>query len=140
MIIVDTSYWLALANKNDQYHDLVVSKTKSIDEALITTWPVLTETCHLLLNRIGVKAQIKFVQNVTLVCDIFKLQDKHLHECAVLMLKYKDLPMDLTDASLFVLAENLGEGKILSTDKRDFDVYRFKNHSPFTNLLFDNPQ
>lgn len=44
--------------------------------------------------------------------------------------------MDLTDASLVVLAESLGEGKIISTDQRDFDVYRWKNHKPLINLLF----
>lgn len=44
--------------------------------------------------------------------------------------------MDLTDTSLIVLAESLGGGKIISTDQRDFDVYRWKNHKPFINLLF----
>ena len=138
MIIVDTSYWLALANKNDQYHELVLNKTQNINDTLITTWPVITETCHMLLRRLGVNAQIKFIQNITSVCDVFELQKKHLNHCAALMLKYKDLPMDLTDASLVVLAEELNEGKILSTDKRDFDIYRFKNHNPFSNLLFNN--
>ena len=52
-----------------------------------------------------------------------------------LMNRYRDLPMDLADASLVILAEELGEGRILSTDLRDFDGYRWKNTRPFTNLL-----
>jgi predicted nucleic acid-binding protein len=51
------------------------------------------------------------------------------------MQKYRDLPMDLADASLVILAEELGSGRILSTDARDFRTYRFKNRKPFKNLL-----
>jgi predicted nucleic acid-binding protein len=43
--------------------------------------------------------------------------------------------MDLADASLVILADELGHGRILSTDQRDFNTYRWKNHEPFENLL-----
>jgi predicted nucleic acid-binding protein len=43
---------------------------------------------------------------------------------AELMAKYADLPMDFADASLVLLAEHLGHGRILSTDVRDFRTYR----------------
>lgn len=43
--------------------------------------------------------------------------------------------MDLADASLVILAEHLGHGRIVSTDQRDFNAYRWKNHHPFHNLL-----
>jgi hypothetical protein len=46
-----------------------------------------------------------------------------------------DLPMDFADASLVLLAEHLGHGRILSTDRRDFHTYRWKNTQPFSNLL-----
>lgn len=52
------------------------------------------------------------------------------------MRQYANLPMDFADASLVVLAETLGHGRILSTDRRDFDIYRWRNQHPFTNLLF----
>ena len=136
MIIADTSYWLALANRRDQYHQLVINRTRSINEPLITTWPVLTETCHLLLHRLGVDAQIKFIRQVGQFTGLFEPNEMHIQKCATLMHQYRNLPMDLTDASLVVLAEALGEGKILSTDQRDFNVYRWKNKHPFTNLLF----
>jgi predicted nucleic acid-binding protein len=51
------------------------------------------------------------------------------------MQKYADLPMDLAVASLVILAEELGHGRKLSTDQRDFKTYRWKNHKPFQNLL-----
>ena len=49
--------------------------------------------------------------------------------------KYAELPMDLADASLVVAATHLGEGRILSTDERDFNAYRWKDTEPFKNLL-----
>jgi predicted nucleic acid-binding protein len=34
-----------------------------------------------------------------------------------------------------ILAEELGEGRILSVDDRDFNAYRWKNTKPFQNLF-----
>ena len=46
--------------------------------------------------------------------------------------------MDLADASLVVAANDLGDGRILSTDRRDFGTYRWKERQPFQNLLVDS--
>ena len=54
------------------------------------------------------------------------------------MKKYQNLTMDLADASLVILAEESKSGKILSTDRRDFGVYRWKHRKPFENILLDN--
>jgi len=35
-----------------------------------------------------------------------------------------------------VLAEHLGDGRIVSTDARDFYSYRWKDHHPFHNVLW----
>jgi len=56
---------------------------------------------------------------------------------ALLMHQYADLPMDLADASLILLAEYLGHGRIVSSDRRDFNTYRWKNHHPVVNLVED---
>jgi hypothetical protein len=56
-----------------------------------------------------------------------------------LMHRYRDLPIDLADASLLILAEEPGEGRILSADLRDFQGYCWKNMQPFVNMLCDPP-
>ena len=48
--------------------------------------------------------------------------------------------MDLATASLVILAEELGSGRILFSDLRDFKTYRWKNHKPFQNLLLPDVQ
>jgi predicted nucleic acid-binding protein len=66
---------------------------------------------------------------------LFDLAPNHLPRILELMEKYRDLPMDLADASLVVCAEAIGDGRILSTDRRDFGAYRWKERKPFKNLM-----
>ncbi|SDW05813.1 type II toxin-antitoxin system VapC family toxin [Thiocapsa roseopersicina] len=136
MIIADTGFWLALANRRDRWHQAATAWLTQSPEGLITTWPVATETCHLLLNRVGEQAQQAFIHSLRDgAADLFAIDCSHLPRLAELMQQYSDLPMDLADASLIVLAEALGHGRILSTDERDFHTYRWKRHEPFDNQL-----
>ena len=135
MVLADTGYWLALANARDRWHQAAVSVTRQLDEHLVVTWPVVTETCHLLLSRLGVQAELRFIEQVSTNVEIHELGQEHLGAIRVLMEKYADLPMDLADASLVIAATELGEGRILSTDQRDFNAYRWKDVEPFHNLL-----
>lgn len=136
MIIADTGFWLALANRRDRYHDAAKKALERIREPLVTTWPVMTETCHLLAARLGVPSEVTFVERARAgAFEIFALETSHLERVHELMKKYQTLPMDLADASLVILAEELGSGRILSTDGRDFKSYRWKNRKPFSNLL-----
>ncbi|WP_311774259.1 MULTISPECIES: VapC toxin family PIN domain ribonuclease [unclassified Nostoc] len=103
----------------------------------MTTWSVVTETCYLLLTRKGVDAEIIFLNSLQQeLFTIFNLELHHTARIIELMKKYADLPMDLADASLVILAEHLGHGRIFSVDQRDFNTYRWKQSYPFENLLF----
>jgi predicted nucleic acid-binding protein len=136
VIIADTGFWLAVANRRDHYHRSATMALRALREPLVTTWPVMTETCHLLMARLGVDAELAFMRSAqTNAFQIFSLTEIHLERMSALMEQYRQLPMDLADASLVALAEELGSGRILSTDQRDFGVYRWKNHKPFRNLL-----
>lgn len=138
MIIADTGFFFALANRNDRYHQAALLSLEAIEEPLITTYPVITETCYLLLSTGGSFAQCSFLRNVvTGAAEIFHLQENHLIQIIALIETYADLPMDLADASLVVLAEHLGHGRILTSDRRDFNVYRWQNNQPFENLLLN---
>ena len=136
MILADTGFWLALANRRDTHHTRAVQVLKEVNETLVTTWPVMTETCHLLLSRLGPVAVSTFMRSFEKgAFEVLGLRQQDATRLGQLMLKYQDLPMDLADASLVLMAEHLGDGRILSTDQRDFHTYRWKNHEPFQNLL-----
>ena len=138
MIIADTGFFLALFNANDRYHQQALSALDRIHEPLVTTHPVISETCYLLVARGGgIQQECNFLIDVAeQAFQVFDLQLIHFQRMAFLIQQYADLPMDYADASLVVLAETLHHGKILTTDRRDFAVYRWDDVNLFENLLF----
>jgi len=139
LIIVDTGVWVGLADRRDQYHAACRKFFLHNRERLITTFPVLVETVHLLYRHIGVPMTLAWLDTVLAHgVQVFALQENHLVRMSELMRQYADLPMDLADASLVLLAEHQGDGRIVSTDERDFHAYRWKNQHPFRNLLWEN--
>jgi predicted nucleic acid-binding protein len=137
MVITDTGFWLALANKRDDMHQQAkVRFSEFKQEGFITTWCVITETCYLLQQRVGIDAPKALLSKVSIgALQVFDLTQVHCPRVIRLMEQYRNLPMDLADASLVILAEHLGHGRILSVDQRDFNTYRWKNTQPFQNLL-----
>jgi len=136
LLIADSGFFYALADRRDRHHERAKTVLQAIDETLITTWPVLTETTHLLNARLSPAVAARFLGNIADgFCAVHAIDPALIGRISDLMVKYADLPMDLADASLLLLAEHLGAGRILSTDRRDFQTYRFKNQQPFRNLL-----
>lgn len=93
-------------------------------------------SCCLLLDRLGPAAQSRFLASHA--AGAFEIADPAIHppeRIVPLLVKYEALPMDLADATLVLLAEWLGHGRILSVDRRDFGTFRWKNRQPFENLL-----
>jgi predicted nucleic acid-binding protein len=135
--IIDTGFFLALANTKDESHRAATKLFQSLQgQKFITTWSVITETCYLLQKRVSKNAPQTLIRKITTgAITIFDLNLSHCPRIEELMQKYQELPMDLADASLVILAEELGHGQILSVDYRDFNTYRWKNTQPFHNLL-----
>jgi uncharacterized protein len=137
VIAADTGFLYALFDPKDAWHQSATNMADTaVEEGWITTWPVITETCHLLARRLGVDYAGELLDDIA---DggllIYALPGDGAQRMASLMRRYVNLPMDLADASLVLLAEHLGHGRILSTDLRDFGAYRWKNRKPFKNLL-----
>jgi predicted nucleic acid-binding protein len=136
MVIADTGFWLALVSRGDAFHARAAACVQSLDEPLITTWPVVTEACFLMLKRLGDASQRAFVRLYAEGgFEVFDLARQHAPRIVELMESYADLPLDLADASLVVLAEQLGHGRILSSDRRHFAALRWAKRKRFENLL-----
>ena len=136
MILMDTGAWLALVDEGDAYHARCVAFFRCNREPLMTTYPVLVESVHLMFRRIGVTKTLAWIEALAAQgVGVFVMGASHLPRLTELMRQYADLPMDLADASLVLLAEQTGEGRIVSTDERDFHAYRWKSQHPFCNLL-----
>ena len=137
MIAIDTGYIYALIDQKDAWHSRAAALSNTaIEDGWITTWAVLTEASHLLVRRMGVKFAAGLLDDVADgSIAVWHPPADGSSRMAALMRKYASLPLDLADASLVLLAEHLGHGRILSTDLRDFGPYRWKNRKPFRNLL-----
>lgn len=136
MVIADTGFWFALLWHKDKHHRRALDLHHELDEDFVTTWPVLTEVTHLLISRSNTVLATNVMEAATRGEIVIADQSGKSGRMAQLMNDYRELPMDLADASLVVLAEELGSGRILSTDRRDFHAYRWKNRKPFQNLMF----
>lgn len=136
MILVDTGPLVALFDPADRDHSRCVSMLAKVEDPLSTTVPVLTEAFHLLgPGSIGSQRLMDFVIGHGL--SVWFLDKQALTRAFELMVQYADRPMDLADASLVVLAENLRLRKIFTIDRGDFITYRIKQghrHLPFEML------
>jgi predicted nucleic acid-binding protein len=136
MIIADTGFIYALLDKRDAWHERALAAMDTADEGLITTWPVLTETVHLIMRSLGTAPAVALLQDVAEGgLAVWNIDFESQQKAPPLMKRYSDLPMDLADASLVLLAESIGHGRIFTTDERDFRTYRWKSRAPFENLL-----
>jgi predicted nucleic acid-binding protein len=135
--LADTGFFVALIVRTDRHHARAVAAARRhADQGLITTWPVLTETTHLIQRAGGPDVAHNLLASIHAgSAHLFELTATHLPRVLELRQKYRDLPMDLADASLVICAEATGDGRILSTDTRDFGAYRWKHRKPFKNLL-----
>ncbi len=83
---------------------------------------MLTEAFHFLEGTRERQELWKFLLSGALTwADIQRVE---LARMNTLMMKYADLPMDLADASLVVVAERLKLRKVFTLDRRDFRLYR----------------
>ena len=117
--IADTGFLVAFANRNDQHHAWAVGIAGQVSEPLLTCEAVLAETAfHLGSSSIV----LEFVRE-RLVRPAFDLL-AHLPRLAELAVRYKDRRPDLADLCLIRLSELHPDYPVITTDLKDFRVYR----------------
>lgn len=131
MTICDASTLIALINQRDTNHKRCVSVLAELLAPLITTWSCFTEAMHLRGRYGGWSAQHELWGYITDQILVLHLPSKEEQvKIQVLMEQYRNVPMDLADASLVTLAETLNSRKIFTLG-RDFYIYRFRGHQSF---------
>ena len=130
--LVDTGPLVAWFDRSDQDHEACASFFLEHRGAFVSTWPVLTEVCHLIPAAMAPR----FLEWVSLGgLSIAELSGSALELMASWIRQYGDLPMDLADASLLWLAHEHGLRRIATLDRRDFGVYRLPGGDQLENLL-----
>lgn len=131
--LIDAGPLIALFDRSDSYHLKALRFIKEFDGLLYTTWPVITEVCHML--DFNIKVQVNFLIWIERgAIQIIDLNKNHLTRIIALTQKFNDVPMDLADASLIVASEKINCLKIASIDT-DFYVYRTIRNKYLTNVF-----
>ena len=122
-LLLDTGALVSLLDRSQSGHAVFAAFFGGWIGPVVTSEAVLTEATHL-LGRVhgGADACLAFVLNGG--ATVAPSTASSLARCRALMRRYDDLPMDLADATLVVLAEELRTDLVFTTDRRDFDVYR----------------
>ena len=131
--LVDAGPIIALFTRNDRHHEGVAGYLKGYHGTLTTTWPVITEASHMLSYDVRAQlALLKWIERGAL--QIHGISGEAISRIAQLMEKYGDLPMDLADATLVVVAETLGVLEIMTIDSH-FSSYRTADRKSIRNVL-----
>src|SRR5256885_5874928 len=129
-LLLDTGALVSLLDRSQRRHREFVGFFQTWQREAVTTEAVLTEATHLLARVSGGGvACLDFVLSGGAV--LVPTSAAALRRARELMVQYADCPMDFADSTLVVLAEDLKTNIVLTTDRRDFSVYRIDGRKRF---------
>ena len=118
-LLVDAGGLIAIANARDRLHQPSLAVLAEFFGDLITTWPAVTEACHIVPAHLEVALVEKLAGPRWRILGM----DGAVPRIVELLRKYADRPMDLADASMLWAAEQTGTTRILTADRADFEIY-----------------
>ncbi len=132
-VLLDTGVIAALLDRSEKNHQRCIRAVENLAQPLATCEAVIAESCYLLREVAGApEAILENVERGTFRVP-FSIQRSAVF-VRRLIRKYRDRPIDLADACLIRLAEELDSGEILTLDS-DFTFYRWKKNKPFQLLI-----
>lgn len=132
MILTDAGPLVALVDRRDANHARCIQALSGLSLPLVTTWPPFTEAMYLIGEAGGWRGQAVLWQMVERRdVQIVDISADATRRMQALMEQYRDLPMDLADASLVAVAEERRLDRIFTLDA-DFRVYRLPRGRSFT--------
>lgn len=121
--LIDAGPLVALIDRNERSHRDCVAALRLVQPPLLTTWPVVAEAMHLLAYGGWHTQRLLWELVLSDDVELVDLDGPDRVRARALMEKYRDLPMDLADATLVAVAERRRVRQVLTLDG-DFHVYR----------------
>jgi len=129
-LLLDTGALVSILDRTQAHHQKCVRFFEAWERPILSTEAVLAEATHLLGRvRQGRRACVEFFLDGGAV--LVPATVSSLRRARDLLGDYADLPMDYADATLVVLAEEIGTDLVFTTDRRDFGVYRIRGRRRF---------
>jgi predicted nucleic acid-binding protein len=121
-LLVDSGALIALLNRRETAHEAVKRVFDGFFGELVTTWPAVTEACHMLPDHLAPRLVAWVGSSRWRILGM----DEAAPRLSDLMRKYADRPMQIADASMIWAAEDTGLHQIVTLDRADFAIYRTK--------------
>lgn len=138
-VIVDAAPLVALGDANDRLSQRIEHLLKTIDGPLVIPAPVTAEVDYLLGQRLGPRAQSRFIADLAAGrFTVASLEREDYVTVQELDARYADLDLELADCSIVVLADRYKTTRIVSFDERHFRVVKSLNGKAFTMLPTDD--
>lgn len=129
-LLLDTGAFVALVDRSERRHSECVAALDVWRGAIVTTEAVLTETLYLVGPQWrSQKLCLEFFSRGAFL--MAPSSQASLKRVAVLMEKYRNVPMDFADATLVALGEELQTDAVFTLDHRGFSAYRLHKRKPF---------
>lgn len=122
--IADTGFVVALMNSSDARHREVAEIYRQ-EQQILLPQTVLAEVAYLVSREAGNMAlatSLRYLPNSRFF--ILPLTEEDLLRVAEIIEEYQDSRIDFVDATVMAIAERLGVIKILTLDRRDFQLFR----------------
>ncbi len=133
--LIDTGPFVAYLNRSDPMHEVVASFIDRFKGELVTTGTVIGEVMYFVSELAsGPLSFAKFLLGSG-VRIVESTRPQQVLAAAELMSKYFDTPMDFADATLVLLAQEVGVTDILTLDRRGFSTYKTAKGKAFRLLL-----
>ncbi|WP_084529863.1 type II toxin-antitoxin system VapC family toxin [Nocardia crassostreae] len=136
MIIADTSGILASIDTGADHHAECVKVVSGVDEPLIVSHMVVTETDYLLTTRFGVATANRFLSDV--VSGAYRLAPSDEADIATAIninTRYADHSLGIADCMNVVLAQKYHTVRIFTLDERHFRMVQPLAYGPAFQLL-----
>lgn len=125
MILADTSGLLAFFNRREPAHEAVSRVVDSSENPLVVSPFVVAELDDLAATRWGVDAELAILRELSGGAYLLSaLGAADLAICSEIVERYRDQEIGVADASLVLLADRHSTSRILTLDRRHFEVLR----------------
>ncbi len=138
MIVLDTSGLLAALDATERLHDRARAVLESDSGPYALSPFVLAELDYLLATRVSTDAQLALLAEVEAGSYwLVPFVGEDVGRSRIVVERYRNLDVGLADASIVVLAENLGTRRVLTLDERHFRALRTERGESFELLPAD---
>ena len=122
VIFVDTSAWMALADKDDSHHKEAASAYYSLlktQRSLVTSHLVIAEAYMIILKELGHRPALDFLERIKASPRILKIYSNEDIEAEAeeILAQYRDQDFSYTDAVSFVIMKRQKIRKAFCFDK-----------------------